>query len=111
MASSAYQQALFVDDVEFALEDLIRASGLTRQEVVELVEYGVFHPVPGAAGPREAAAWRFSARYIALGRRAGRLKTDFGLDLSGLALALTYIERIEEMEAELARLRCHIVGG
>ena len=112
MAASSYDQAFFVEDVEFALEDLVRASGLSPQEIVGLVEYGVFHLAQGSAsGTREVSSWRFSARYVALGRRASRLKADFGLDVSGLALALTYIERIEEMEAELARLRCHLVRG
>ena len=50
-----------------------------------------------------------SARHIVLGRRASRLKVDFDLNLSGLALALTYLERIEEMEAELERLRCQLL--
>ena len=112
MASSSYDQAFFVEDVELALEDLARASGLSRQEIVELVEYGVLNPAQAPFSEAgEVSTWRFSARYVVLGRRASRLKADFGLDLPGLALVLTYIERIEEMEAELARLRCHLLGS
>jgi chaperone modulatory protein CbpM len=101
MASPFAVPQLLAEPVEVALDEFVEACGLTLEEIVELVEYGVFEP-RGAA--REE--WSFSARYIALGRRARRLKADFELDLPGLALALTYLERIEELESELTRLRC-----
>jgi chaperone modulatory protein CbpM len=107
MPSAYYEQALLTEHLEVALEELARASGLRPDEIVELVEYGVFEPAGGPASESApTSAWRFSARYIALGRRASRLKADFDLNLSGLALALTYLERIDEMEQELVRLRC-----
>jgi chaperone modulatory protein CbpM len=111
MPSGFYDQALLTEHLEIALEEFAHASGLLPQEIVELVEYGVFQPVGGTSvGSGEVSAWRFSARSIVLGRRASRLKADFDLNLSGLALVLTYLERIEEMEAELARLRCQQLG-
>jgi chaperone modulatory protein CbpM len=111
MSSGYYEQVLLTEHLDIALEELAEASGLLPQEIVELVEYGVFQPVGGSPdGAKGVSAWRFSARYITLGRRARRLKADFDLNLSGLALALTYLERIEEMEAELARLRCQLLG-
>lgn len=110
MSSGFYDQAFFTEQLEVALEELAQASGLQPQEIVELVEYGVFQPSGGMAPGTEAVStWRFSARHIVLGRRASRLKADFDLNLSGLALALTYLERIEEMEAELERLRCQLL--
>jgi chaperone modulatory protein CbpM len=104
--SSFFDPALLTEHVEVALEELARASGLEPQEIVDLVEYGVFEPSSGGAA---RSTWRFSSHYIVLGRRARRLKVDFDLDVSGLALALTYLQRIDEMEAELARLRCQIL--
>ncbi len=98
------------EQLDVALEELAQASGLLPQEIVELVEYGVFEPSGGAQpGTGAVSAWRFSARHIVLGRRASRLKADFELNLSGLALVLTYLQRIDEMEAELARLRCEVL--
>jgi chaperone modulatory protein CbpM len=109
MSSGFYDQALLTEHLEIALEELAQASGLALQDIVELVEYGVFQPVGGtSAGSGEVSAWRFSARSVVLGRRASRLKADFDLNLSGLALALTYLQRIEEMEAEVAMLRCQL---
>ena len=104
MTSARYDPDLLSEHLEIALEELVRASGLTQAEIVELVEYGVFEPSGGA--PVE---WRFSARYIAVARRAARLRSDFELNLSGLALALTYLERIEELEAEVQRLRAQLL--
>jgi chaperone modulatory protein CbpM len=86
----------------------VQASGLTVEEIVELVEQGVFVPVSTPI-PATVSAWRFSSSTIALGRRASRLKADFDLNLSGLALALTFVERIEELEEELNRLRCGLL--
>jgi chaperone modulatory protein CbpM len=106
MSSPFFSPALLTEHVEVALEELAQASGLEPQEIVELVEYGVFELSSGGAA---RSTWRFSSSYIVLGRRARRLKADFDLNVSGLALALTYLQRIDEMEAELASLRCQIL--
>jgi len=110
MASSFYDPALLTEHLEIALEELVQASGLTADEIVELVDYGVFQPLSGGAGgPQSASSWRFSARAIVLGRRARRLKIDFELTLPALSLVLSYLERIDEMEEELARLRAQLL--
>ena len=95
----------FLDEAtEIALEELLAASGLARAELLELVELGVFDP-RGA----EQAAWRFSSRAMYLGRRAARLRDDFGLDPAGMALALAYLDRIEALEARLRELECQLL--
>ena len=95
----------FLDEAtEVALDELLAASGLARAELVELVELGVFDP----RGP-EPSAWRFSSRAIYLGRRAARLRDDFGLDAAGMALALAYLERIEVLEQRLRELECQLL--
>ncbi len=94
----------FLDEAtEIALDELLAASGLARGELFELVELGVFDP-RGA----EPAAWRFSSRAIHLGRRAARLRDDFGLNAPGMALALAYLERIETLERRLRELECRL---
>ena len=97
--------ALPPEQFEIELQELSRATGLSVEEIVELVGYGVFEPA--GAAPVE---WRFSARSITLGRRASRLRADFELDLSALSLVVALLERMEELEGELNRLRCELLG-
>jgi hypothetical protein len=96
---------LLTEQQEVEIDDLVRATGLRLEEVVELVEYGVFEPA--GAAPIE---WRFSAHSIALGRRACRLRADFDLDVPALALVAALLERIDDLEMEAVRLRAQLLG-
>lgn len=78
------------------LADLMRISGLEDVEVLELVEFGVLEMRDGG----------FALGSLALARTAGRLRRDFGANPAGIALALTYLQRIEELEARLRELEC-----
>jgi chaperone modulatory protein CbpM len=94
----------FLDEAsEIALEELLAASGLVHEELIELVELGVLRPCEGSE-----RNWRFSSHTIVLGRRAARLRNDFGLNATGMALALTYLERIEGLERRLRELECQL---
>jgi len=94
----------FLDaETRIGLDELLRASGLDRDEVTELVAYGVFE----AQG--ESHAWTFASHSIVLGRRAARLRSDFGLNASGMALALTYLERIDALERRIRELECGLL--
>ena len=94
----------FLDaETRVGLDELLRASGLAREELNELVAYGVFE----AHG--EAHEWTFASRSIVLGRRAARLRSDFGLNASGMALALTYLERIDALERRIRELECGLL--
>jgi chaperone modulatory protein CbpM len=103
-APSAYP-VLLSEQLEIEMDDLVRATGLRADEIVELVEYGVFEPVGGAP-----VQWRFSARSIAVGRRACRLRSDFDLDVPALALVAALLERIDELEGESVRLRAQLLA-
>jgi hypothetical protein len=103
--TSAPSPVLLSEQLEIEIDELVRATGLRVEEVVDLVEYGVFEPA--GAEPR---AWRFSARSIALGRRACRLRSDFDLDTAALALVAGLLERIDELETEVICLRAQLLG-
>ena len=99
----------FLDEAtEVAMDELLAASGLARAELIDLIELGVFDPRPGARAA-DQASWRFSSRAIILGRRAARLRDDFGLNAPGMALALAYLERIEALELRLRELECQLL--
>lgn len=84
-------------DEPMAIEDLLEVSGLEREEVNELVELGVLEVF--ATTPELT----FFSRTVVKARRAARLRNDFGLNTPGMALALTYLARIEELERRLRR--------
>jgi chaperone modulatory protein CbpM len=101
MASDPFQ---FLDDqTTVALDELLAVSGLAPEELVELIDFGALEPVV-AGEPR-----RFASRAIVQVRRAARLRDDFGLNPPGMALALVYIERIDELERRLRELECQML--
>jgi chaperone modulatory protein CbpM len=92
----------FLDaETTITLDELVTASGLPRDTVIELVEWGVFQP---AGEP-----WTFASRTVIVARRAARLRRDFDLDLSGLALTASLLDRIDELEARLRELECQLL--
>ncbi len=84
--------------------ELQRASGLSETEITELVEIGVFEQAT-----RDSVSWVFSSRCISQARTALRLRDDFELNTQGVALALTYLERIRELEGRLHELECQLL--
>jgi chaperone modulatory protein CbpM len=78
-------------EVEYSLEDLAERSRLSRAELELLID-------SGAISSRDARA-------LEAARTAARLRGDFEVDLHGVALAMTLLRRIEELELELCRLR------
>ena len=88
---------------EFSIEELERCSGLSEAELRELVEYGALVPV----NP-QGAEWTFSGEIAVTVQAAGRLRADLELDAQALALALTLINRIRELEAQIGALRAQL---
>ena len=79
------------------------ASGLSRADIVELVEHGVFTPV--GTGIDE---WAFLESALALARVATRLRADFELPPASLAVLLAYRERMLELEQRVRELECRL---
>ncbi|MCX5932867.1 MAG: hypothetical protein NTW83_13875, partial [Cyanobacteria bacterium] len=73
---------------------------LAYEELVELVEFGVLEIREGATG------WSFHSRAVHQARRVVKLRDSFGLNPPGMALALTYLEKIEALEHRLQELQC-----
>jgi chaperone modulatory protein CbpM len=85
------------------LVELSQCSGLTEPELRELVEIGALEPLDAAASQLS-----FGSRCIVAARAASRLRDDFELDTSGLAVALSLLERVRELEIELQRMRARL---
>jgi hypothetical protein len=86
--------------IEFSLEELCELSGLSEAELRDLVDSGVLAP-----SDPDAPHWTFSAERLILARSAFRLRKDFELDAHGVALVVTLLERVRDLEAELRSLR------
>lgn len=71
---------------------------VSPEHIVELVNEGILDPVG-----RAKAQWRFTFTTVERVRKVKRLQTDFELTLSGAALAIHLLDRIEELERLLER--------
>lgn len=74
------------------LEELCRATRLSSEVIVEIVEQGIIEPLGSAPG-----SWQFDAQMVTITRKALRLHRDFDVDWPGIALALSLIDELEEL--------------
>lgn len=97
-------EAVWLDEWgALTLIELAECSGLSEAELRDLVDLGALEPVDP-----DAAEWNFGAQCIVAARAACRLRNDFELDTHGLALVLSLIERVHDLEAEVNRLRANL---
>jgi chaperone modulatory protein CbpM len=97
-------EVLWLDEHRLvSLTELVEFSGLRETELLELVNTGA---LPARDGPGGGLA--FSGRVVTMARTACRLRDDFELDTRGLAVALRLLERVRDLESELARLRAQL---
>lgn len=79
-----------------SLEHLAAAAGVSPARLARLVREGLVDPIaPGA----------FTVAAVARVRRMMRLHRDLGVSFTGAAIIVDLMERIEHLEAELARRR------
>lgn len=81
------------------LTQLVEISGSDKALLVELVELGWVHPA------RQDAEYLFAERDVYRVRKALRLMQDFELTPVGGSIIVDLLERIEELEREVAGLR------
>ena len=84
-----------------SVNQLAEWSGLSEAEINELADYG-------AITPMDAASLTFDAQCIVAARTARRLRDDFDLNTQGVALALTLLDRVRDLEAQLGDLRARL---
>jgi len=100
-------EALWLDEHRVvSLSELVEISGLSRDELIELVQGGAI-PAREAQG----ASYTFSARVVTVARTACRLRDELGLDVSGMGVALRLLDRVHELEDEITRLRALLPRG
>jgi chaperone modulatory protein CbpM len=91
-------EAVWLDEGEVCtMEHLAEVSGLSLDEVDDLVVSGVIWPADAAMQPR-----CFHLLHVVTVRQARRLRDDFELDSNGVALAMTLLRRISVLEQALS---------
>jgi hypothetical protein len=96
-------EARFLDDVTLvSLADLCEATGLSMDELAELV-------AEGALEPAQAAAPLFDSHALVVARAASRVRREFALDdVHSVCVVLRFVERVKILERELVALRARI---
>jgi chaperone modulatory protein CbpM len=79
---------------EISLEELAERSHLSRADIELLIDSGAISAL--------------DVRALEVARIAARLRADFETDLHGVALAMTLLRRIEQLELELSGLRARV---
>lgn len=89
-----------------SMAELAELSGLSEVEIHELTEYGVFVPEDP-----QARSLVYGAHCITIARTAYRLRSDFELDAAGLAVTLTLLDRVRDLETRIRELEALLPGG
>lgn len=88
---------------QVSIVELADTCGMSEAIVRELVEYGALSPAQSDAEPL-----MFGAEWVGRMRRAARIAQDLELETQGLALVLSFLERIERLEEEITHLSAQL---
>ena len=91
-------RALLKGERWLSREELAAAAGITRARLDHLIRLGFVDPATGGSG-------EFTVETAVRLRRMLRLNADLGVDLIGAAIIADLLERLDRLEADLARLR------
>ena len=106
MATKHEEAVWLTQECRFSLNEIVELSGLSEAEVRELVDYGAITPVNADAPP-----WMFHGECLSTVRAACRLRAGFELEPHGVALVVSLLERIRDLESQLDRLRAQTPRG
>ena len=103
MKAERTEAVWLTEDTQFSLAELAELAGISEADVRELVDYGAVTPVDP-----EARAWIFSGKCVLTIRTACRLRASFDLEPHGVALIVSLLDRIHDLETELGSLRAQL---
>jgi len=86
--------------ITFTVTEFCLHTGVTEEELNELVGLGVIEPYDDTA-----PGWQFDDRAAAVVQRALRLRRELALDWPGIAVALTLLEDNTRLRQENRLLR------
>lgn len=89
------------EETLITLDELCRHCTVCAEEVVTLVREGILDPADESVDWEGAGCWQFHISSVRRVRTVVRLQRDLGVNLSGAALALELLDRIEELQRRL----------
>lgn len=95
-----YRGILPEEEEDLNLLQICHFCEMSKEAVIELVEEGIVEPTGGSK-----VEWRFSFTTVERVKKINRLRKDFELTLAGVGLAMQLLDRIEELERTLERIR------
>jgi chaperone modulatory protein CbpM len=95
-----YHGSIADEESTYTLIELCNTCRVKPEFVIEMINEGILDP----EGKRKSV-WRFSHEAVENTRKVIRFQRDLNINLSGAALALELLARIEELEAMLERNR------
>ncbi len=100
MATEIIDAVWVTEAQSYTLAEVLTVSGLAEAELRELVEFGALRPTDPEATP-----WIFSGQSLLAMRAARRIRSSFDLEPHGVALVMSLLEQIHELESRLEQLR------
>jgi chaperone modulatory protein CbpM len=101
MMNREISESVWMNGMHFChIEHMVEVSGLSVDEIEDLIAHDVISPVNPLEKP-----YSFALHYVLIAKKARRLRDDFSLDSHGITLALTLLNRISELENELIELK------
>jgi chaperone modulatory protein CbpM len=85
-----------IEEEELSLVQFCSACEASSDEILEMIREGILEH-----GGGRKSEWRFSYHAVERYRKATRLMNDLDLNLPGVALAFSLLERIDELESRL----------
>jgi len=84
----------------FSFEELCYATEMSSQTVIDIIDHGIVEPVGS-----DPDSWRFSMQMVSISKKAYRLHRDLEIDWSGIALAISLLEELDQLRDENRHLR------
>jgi len=83
----------------FSFEELCDVTELSSHIIIEVVEHGIVEPEGN-----DPETWSFDMQMVTVTKKACRLHNDLGIDWSGIALAISLLDEVEQLRSENEKL-------
>ena len=87
----------------FSFQELCNITALPSQTIIEIVDQGIVQPEGS-----DPQTWMFNSQMVSVTKKACRLHDDLEIDWSGIALAISLLEELEELRYENRQLKARL---